>query len=72
MITFGQFIKEKRLELGFTQQQLADACCCHSNRSDICKLEGDKIEWKLRDIITISELFNTSPSQLLKEYESKQ
>lgn len=70
MIDFGKFIKAKRIQLGLTQQNLADVCCCHSHRSDICKLEADKIEWKLRDIMAISELFNLPVSQLLEEYEN--
>lgn len=71
MNNFGQFIKQKRKELGFSQQALANACCCHSNRSDICKLEQDKIEWKLRDIEAIANLFSISVSELLKEYEAQ-
>lgn len=67
-MTFGQFIKSKRELLGFSQQQLTDACG-FAHRSEISRLEADKLEWKLNQIQAIAQLFGMTTGELMAEYE---
>lgn len=68
-MTFGQFIKQKRQQSKLSQQSLATACG-FKHRSAILRLEQDRLEWKLKEIMSIAELFGLSASQLLAEYEN--
>ena len=68
-MTFGQFIKQKRQQSKFSQQRLADACG-FAHRSAILRLEQDRLEWKLKEVVSIAELFGLSASELLSEFEN--
>jgi len=67
-MTFGQFIKQKRQHNKLSQQSLATACG-FAHRSAILRLEQDRLEWKLKEVMSIAELFGLSASELLAEFE---
>jgi transcriptional regulator with XRE-family HTH domain len=69
MLNFGQFIKSKRESLKLSQQSLTDACG-FAHRAEISRLEADKLEWKLSQVIAIAALFGMSASELLSEFEA--
>ncbi len=48
-------LKTRRLQLGITQAQLA-SYIGFKHRSSIHRLETNKIEWKIRDVIKACEL----------------
>jgi len=68
-MTFGQFIRTKRLESKLSQQRLATACG-FAHRSNVWRLERDELEWKLKEVVSVAELFGLSASQLLAEFEN--
>jgi len=68
-MTFGQFIKQKRQGSKLSQQVLATACG-FAHRSNILRLERDELEWKLKEVVSVAELFGLSASQLLAEFEN--
>lgn len=70
MNKFGQFIKSKRESLGLSQQQLTDVCG-FAHRSEISRLEADKVEWKFYQIQAIAQLFEMTASELMREYEKE-
>ena len=47
--TLGTFIRQRRQDLGLTQEQLAEAIGDHVNQSDISRLERDRITLPRRE-----------------------
>ena len=61
--TIGKRIKECRLALGMTQEQMAEKLCC--NKSLISQYENDKVDIKGSVIVELAELLGTSAGYLL-------
>lgn len=70
-MTFSEYIRLCRLEAGFTQQLVCDKLKLN-NRGDIHKREAGKVEWKWKEIVLLSLLFDfSSVSEFIKEWETK-
>ncbi len=54
-----KFLKVRRIQLGITQSQLA-SYIGFKHRSSIHRLETNKIEWKIRDVIKACEFLELS------------
>jgi DNA-binding XRE family transcriptional regulator len=67
-MTFSKFIKQKRIAANLSQDTVAWALG-FKHRSNVCRLEAGKFEWKLKDVMKMAELFGVKVSELLKEYE---
>ena len=61
--TIGKRIKECRLALGMTQEQMAEKLCC--NKSLISQYENDKVDIKGSVIVELAELLGTTTGYLL-------
>ena len=68
--TFSQFIRFKRRSLEISQQSIADKLN-FQHRSQAHRLETGKIEWKLEHLFQLAELFETTPDQLLREFQEQ-
>jgi transcriptional regulator with XRE-family HTH domain len=69
-MTFGEFVRQKRLEAGLSQDEVARALG-YKHRSNIHRLETGKLEWKLTAIIKLAALFGMSAVELLAEFNGK-
>lgn len=49
-----EILRTRRIQLGITQPQLAAYIGCH--KSTISRLEWNRIEWKVKDVVTVCEL----------------
>ena len=67
-MTFGQFIRRKRRSMEISQQVVSDKLG-FQHRSQAHRLETGKIEYKLDHLFKLAELFNTTPQDLLTEYQ---
>lgn len=67
-MTFSEFTKQKRVRIGFSQNQVAQVLG-FAHRSNVHRLETGKLEWKLRDMLKLANMFGVTPSDLLKEFE---
>lgn len=47
--TLGQFIRKRRVELGLTQEQLADRVGDTMRQSEMSRLESDRVSLPRRD-----------------------
>ena len=67
----GSFIKKQREKKKLSQNQLAELL--YKDRTVISKWENDKLTPSIKDIISLSEIFNISVEELLsgKEFNSK-
>ncbi len=63
MNTFGQRLKELRLEKGLTQKELADAL--KTNNSSVCDWECGRTEPSIEMILSLCRLFEVSADYLL-------
>jgi transcriptional regulator with XRE-family HTH domain len=64
--TFGQVIRERRIELGLTQEQLAERIGEHVRQSDISRMERDYIMLPRRDRLeALAEALEVTPGYLL-------
>ena len=61
--TIGKRIKECRLALGMTQEEMAEKLCC--NKSLISQYENDKVDIKGSVIVELAELLGTTTGYLL-------
>ena len=68
---FGEFIRLKRDKAKFSQNQVA-TWLGFAHRSNICLKEGGRLNWNLADILSLAELFNLKPSELMAEFEDVQ
>ena len=66
----GQFLREKRIALGFTQDRVAKALLL-SHRSQVLKRELGRLEWSFNEVNLIAKLFGVSMSELIKEWEQE-
>lgn len=64
----GQFLREKRIALGFTQDQVAKALLL-SHRSQVLKRELGQLEWSFDNVYLIAKLFDMKMSELIREWE---
>lgn len=64
--SFGQVIRERRVELGLTQEQLAERIGEHVRQSDVSRMERDYISLPRRDRLeALAKALNVSPGYLL-------
>jgi transcriptional regulator with XRE-family HTH domain len=63
-MTFGQKLKQLRIDKSLTQSELADKL--NLSKANISKYESDDIEPNLQTLTSISKLFNVSIDYLLK------
>lgn len=68
-MTFGQFIKQKRLKMNLTQTDLADHFGYKSYMM-VSYLENGLRQWTLYHVFDIAKLFDMPASELLKEFET--
>lgn len=61
--TVGMRIKERRLAMGMTQEEMAEKLCC--NKSLISQYENDKVDIKGSVIMELAELLETTAGYLL-------
>lgn len=61
--TIGMRIKECRLALGMTQEEMAEMLCC--NKSLISQYENDKVDIKGSVIVELASLLRTTTGYLL-------
>lgn len=54
-MNISEILKARRIELGISQQALADHCG-FAQASNVCRLEADQLEWKFRDVARAAEL----------------
>ena len=69
-MTFGQYIRQERTHRNLSQDTLAQALG-FEHRSNIHRLETDKLEWKLSSVEKLARLFDTTASQLIADYEAQ-
>lgn len=62
--TIGQRIKERRLELGFTQEELAEKMG-YKSKSTINKIELGINDVSQSKVVKFAEVLNTTPSDLM-------
>ena len=62
-MTVGMRIKERRLAMGMTQEEMAEKLCC--NKSLISQYENDKVDIKGSVIVELAELLETTTGYLL-------
>lgn len=67
MATFGQFIKQKRVEAKLTQVQVA-AHLGYDSQEMISLLENNERYWTLRHIRLAADLFGMQPWELMREW----
>lgn len=67
LCTFGRAVKERRLELNLSQEELAELCKLH--RTYIGSIERGLRNVSLINIIAISRALSTTPSDLLKCFD---
>lgn len=71
-MTIYDRIKQKRIELGISQQELADKLN-YSSRSSIAKIEGGDVDISHSKIIEFAKALNVTPAYLMGwEEELKQ
>lgn len=61
--TIGQRIKECRVKMGMTQEELAEVLCC--NKSLISQYENDRVDIKGSVIVELAEILRTTTGYLL-------
>ena len=67
-MTINQFLRTKRQELGISQDTVSQALG-YAHRSEVHRLETGKLEFRLRHLFILAELFGMKASELLAEYE---
>lgn len=67
MITFGQFIKQKRVEAKLTQRDIADYLG-YASYAMISMLEGGERYWQLDHVVKLAKLFDVPVWKLIKEW----
>ena len=67
--TLGERIREQRILMQMTQEELAEALCI--KKSTVSMYENDKVDIKGSILIELSGVLNTSPNYLLglEEYD---
>ncbi len=65
---FHQFLRKKRNEAKFSQNQVA-VWLGFAHRSNVHRKEAGRMNWTVNDLFLMAELFNLKPSELLAEYE---
>lgn len=63
-MTIGQRIKQRRLELGLTQTELAERMG-YTSRTSICTVEKDKEDLTTTRVKKFAEALETTPSDLM-------
>lgn len=63
-LTMGMRIRECRVKMGMTQEELAEQICC--KKSLISQYENDKVDIKGSVIVELAELLGTTTGYLLK------
>ena len=63
-MTMGMRIRECRIKMGMTQEELAEQICC--KKSLISQYENDKVDIKGSVIVELAELLGTTTGYLLK------
>lgn len=61
-------IKNRRIELGMTQQELADKMG-YTNRSSIAKIENGTVDLSQSKIVQFAKVLETTPSELMGDVE---
>jgi transcriptional regulator with XRE-family HTH domain len=67
--SLGHRIKAQRLNMGMTQEQLAEVMCVP--KSTISAYENDKVDIKSSVIVELSKKLNTTPDYLLGMKEDR-
>lgn len=69
-MTIGERVKNRRIELGLTQEELATKCG-YKGKTAICRIEkaGDDITWKLCE--KIAPALETTPEELFGKNKPK-
>lgn len=67
--TLGERIREQRILMKMTQEELAEAL--HIKKSTVSMYENDKVDIKGSILIELSKVLNTSPNYLLGLEENK-
>lgn len=66
MPTLGAFIRRRRLELGLTQEALADLIGDNTRQADVSRLENDRVTLPRRNRLeAIARALQVSPGELL-------
>lgn len=64
-VTFGRFIKKRRLEKGFTQAEAARKA--EIDQTQWSKIEGGRrFYYEPKELLNISKVLNISPGEILK------
>ncbi len=66
--TLGERIREQRILMQMTQEELAEALCV--KKSTVSMYENDKVDIKTSILVDLSKALNTSPNYLLGLEES--
>ena len=66
--SLGYFFYQKRQELGISQDTVSQALG-YAHRSEIHRLETGRLEFRLKHLFVLAELFGMKASELLAEYE---
>lgn len=66
--TLGERIREQRILMQMTQEELAEELCV--KKSTVSMYENDKVDIKGSILIELSKVLNTSPNYLLGQEDS--
>lgn len=66
--TFGRVVRQRRLSLGLSQEELADRCKLH--RTYISLIERGLKSASLKAITLIASALETKPHELIKDAET--
>lgn len=69
MLKLYENIKERRLALGMTQQQLADSVGYDSGKSMIAKIEAGRVDLTQSKICEFATALKTTPSDLMGDVD---
>jgi len=67
LLTFGMFMKKKRLELGMKQAEVSRGVGFR-HRSSYHRLEWGHIEWSIEDLVKVCMFMGLNPGDTLSEY----
>lgn len=70
-MTINQFLRKKRQGLGISQDTVSQALG-YAHRSEVHRLETGKLEWRLKHLFVLADLFGVKASELVAEYEQNQ
>lgn len=70
MESLYKFLKEKRIEAGLSQHDVAISIG-YTNRSSINRLENGGFVWNLEKFISFAYTLGYKPSELLAKYEKE-